>query len=144
MNEPELTVKLTCDTASDPLDAGIEGSLVNSGTSAIDVTVSSEPFPFEVELLNEQGNDLLAKHRRPATTERRAGAVTQTVRLEPNEQKTFRITLAQYLDSRGLPRDVDAAAGIRLYVAASINNSGAFSVFRSNVAALKQKNASQP
>jgi hypothetical protein len=137
MNESSLLVKLVCKTAPELLDTEIVGSLVNKGSSPINVTLPSASFPFEVELLNKLGNDILAKHRKPSPTHRRAENATQTVHLEPGEKRSFTLTLRGYLESRGFPKDVDQAYQLRLLVAASTEDSGRFSVFRSNIVDLR-------
>ena len=136
MTESNLSILLTCKPASDLLDTEIEGVLTNTGSSTLEVTVISAPFPFEVELLNATGNDLLAKHRKPPTS-RRTGATTQTFHLEPAEKRSFKITLRNYLASRGFPQEVEQAQQLRLLIAASTEGSSTFSVFRSKVAALR-------
>src|SRR6266513_2170869 len=131
------TVELVCKRADGLLDTELEGSLVNRASSPIDVTLTSSSFPFEVELLDKLGHDLLAKHRRPSPTYRRTENATQSIHLDPHQKKSFKLTLRQYLESRGFPKDVDQAVKLRLLLAASIGNSNAFSVFRSNVADLE-------
>src|SRR5262245_6123994 len=89
MAESRLLIEMTWKSAPDLLDAEISGSLINKGDSPIDVTVSSASFPFEVELLDKQGIDVLAKHRKPSSTIRRSGNATQTIHLESGEKKVF-------------------------------------------------------
>jgi hypothetical protein len=132
--ESPLFVELACKTVADRLDTEIVGSLVNKGSSTIDVTVPSASFPFEVELLDRLGIDVLAKHRKPSPTYRRSENATQIIHLAPGQKKSFTLILREYLDGRGIPSvDVDQANTIRLLVAASTDNSGTFAVLRSNV-----------
>lgn len=133
IGESPLMVELSCSRAPDLLDTEMTGTLVNRGASAIDVTLSSATFPFEVEALDKMGHDVLARHRKPAPTSRSREPATQTIHLGANEKKTVRITLRVYLDSRGMPHEVNQVERLRLLVAASTEGSEALSVFRSNV-----------
>jgi hypothetical protein len=120
-------------------DLGISGSLVDKGSFAIDVTLLSEPFPFEVHLLDSLGLDILAKHLKPVTTTRRAASSMLAIHLDAGSRKTFSVTLRGYLDSRGIPPIVERAVKLRLAVAASTDGSRSFSVVYSNAVDLAPK-----
>jgi hypothetical protein len=117
------------------LETEISGSVRNNGLLAADLSISSASFPFEMELLDVVGRDVLAKFRRPEPTHRTRKNPLQVVHLAPGEKKTFTITLAAYLESRGFPRAIEKVTKVRLIVAASMtggSGSSPFSVLRSN------------
>ncbi len=133
MTDLHLSVKLTPPAAGRLTDTEMAGSLVNQGSLAIDVALPSGSFPFEVELLDQVGIDVLAKYRSPRDTRRRTGNPVQTVHLEPGGKRTFKATIREYIDSKGFPADdAEDAVKLRLYAAASVDQARRFSVVRSD------------